>query len=155
MEERRWEGLHRLTKASTREHNAAPQDVQAEQTESELCCFCSFSSHNATFLEEEGGGAPGGRMGLPLRPQVVLFKTAKITATLPTQYCPMQGPVLYKHWQWGQILGRKSKDRAHVCTHVYTSLHLYVLYGHIYILMKMYSAKWFGNNLTGYQKRNG
>lgn len=74
----------------------------------------------------------------------------------------MQGPVLYKHWQWGQTLGRKGKDGVHVCdmcayvcTHVYTSLNLYVLYGRIYILMKMYSAKWFGDNLAGYQKRNG
>lgn len=75
------------TKASTREaaskfreHNAASPGHARKQAESELCCFCSSSSHNATVPQGEGRGVPGGRTGLPQDLRQCSFKTAKITA---------------------------------------------------------------------------
>lgn len=85
-------------------------------------------------------------MELPLGLQVVLIQDSKdhshtSNTVLPNAgTCPAQALA-----KWGQILGGKNKDGVHarVCTHTHTSLNLCVLYGRIYILMEMYSAKWF------------
>lgn len=64
-------------------------------------------------------------MRLSPGPQVVVVQNSNNHSQSPILYHPVQGPVLYKHWQGGQILGKVTKMErvwAQALVYVYISM---------------------------------
>lgn len=111
---------------------------------------CSFIPHKATVMEEGGrqSARAGGGSVLPPGPQVVLVQGSKDHSHNPDTALPSAGthPIqTLAVWAERKIGG--------VCVreiHVYTCACVRVC-----ISTSVYSAGLFGNNLAGYQERNG